>query len=155
MIKVFGLQRTGTNYLWCLLTDNFSVDAPYLAMDPNFGVHDFDVENIVYPYEKCYVLRRNIDDWVSAILSNPDYKGVRDLKIKHGNLNEAALRNLHVQYESFWDTLSSSKNNVGPKVVRVNFEDISNDPTTFLDNLSYTKLNDKWTIRNKTDTPFA
>ena len=149
MIKVFGLQRTGTNYLWCLLTDNFSVDAPYLAVDPNFGVHDFDVENIVDPYEKCYVLRRNIDDWVSAIQSNPDYKGVRDLKIKHGNLNEAALRNLHVQYESFWDTLSSSK------VIRVNFEDISDDPTTFLASLSYTKLNVEWTIRNKNDTPFV
>ena len=149
MIKMFGLQRTGTNYLWCLLTDNFSVDAPYLAVDPNFGVHDFDLENIVDPYEKCYVLRRNIDDWVSAIQSNPDIKGVRDLKIKYGDLDESGLRNLHVQYEAFWDTLSSSK------VIRVNFEDISDDPITFLSSLSYAKLTDGWIIRNKLDTPFA
>jgi hypothetical protein len=121
---VFGLQRSGTNYLEQLITQNFkarranrankswkhAIDVPkhYNASQPTFIIYKNP-----YTWVESICIRNTVD-WLKTQKTYPVEQGPEDLRLGPNNINVESLAKTYKHFHDtwLWSTLDKSSTQV-------------------------------------------
>lgn len=153
---LFGLQRSGTNYLEQLIKSNFHAT----RKDPrnnewrNYWKHSIDIPNgfskdkptlIIYknPYTwvESICLRRNVD-WTRSQKTYPAKEGPEELRLGKESLN---VENIAKTYKHFCNTWIWNKPQASKYIV-IRYEDllIENTREEILSEIQFPRKSDQW-----------
>lgn len=113
-VEIYGLQRSGTNYLEWILDKCFGLDVQY-----GIRKHDFPEERGITDFSNKIVIYKDFDHWVESIKRDPS-----DLWFARGH--DVNLREFYDKFNSEWSA----------KIPSVRYEDFLLDYEGSLDNLS-------------------